>query len=368
MLILAIIALGIWLFIIAAPWQAWRCREVLEPSDRAKSLRDDLTIIIPARNESACVAKTLDALNVAAPNAQLILIDDQSNDGTASIALKHGGSRLRLVHGSEPPVGWAGKLWALQQGLELAQTPWILLLDADIKLNPGIIQSLQEKSNLGYDLVSVLAQPCFDGISANILMPAYAYFFKLLYPFALANRQKSRVAAAAGGIALVKRSALDEVGGFQAWRGAIIDDCTLASRLKNGGFGTWLGLTRGGRSMRYMGLSSIGKMISRSAYVQLHESPIALVMASALMLIAFVVPVVAIAAPAPTRWIAIAVTCLMMGSYIATLRYYRRPLYQVILLPITASVYLLFTWYSALRSWFGIRSVWKGRQYRRMVQ
>lgn len=368
MLILAVIALGIWFFIVVTPWQAWRCREILEPVDPSKPICDDLTIIIPARNESACLEYTLDALNVVAPNAQLVLIDDQSSDGTDQIALKHGGDRLRLIHGVEPPVDWAGKLWALQQGLDLVQTPWILLLDADIKLDPGMIQGLQEKANLGYDLVSVLAQPCFTGLSANILLPAYAYFFKLLYPFALANKQRSRIAAAAGGIALVRRSALEAVGGFQAWRSAIIDDCTLASRLKHGGFRTWLGLTRGGHSMRQMKFASIGKMVSRSAYVQLRESLLALVLASVLMLIAFVIPIAALSQPSATRWVAIAATCLMVASYMATLRYYRKPLYHAFLLPVIACVYLSFTWFSALRTWFGIRSVWKGRQYRRMVQ
>ena len=367
MLVLAAIALGLWVALLLTPWQAWRCREHLEPDPgQAPASGDDLTVLIPARNEAGVIAETLRAVAANAPAAKVILIDDESGDGTAAAARSAGLQDLRVLEGTPPPPGWAGKLWALEQGLREVQTPRVLLLDADIALDPGLAAALERKAKEGYALVSVLARPCFDGFWARWLLPAFVYFFKLIYPFALANRAGSRIAAAAGGVVLVERKALLEAGAFGAWSEAIIDDCTLAARVKAAGAPCWLGLTRGARSLRRQGLGSIIAMVARSAYVQLRESPLLLLGATALMVLAYAVPLAGLAVGhGALRWLGLAAWGLLACSYIPTLLYYRLNPLQAIFLPAIALAYLLMSWHSALRAWSGTRSVWKGRRYSR---
>lgn len=366
MLILAAIALGLWLALLLAPWQAWRCREHLEATDNAPATGGDLTILIPARNEAAVIGETLRTIAANAPEATVIVIDDESDDGTAEAARKADIENLHVLEGMPPPQGWAGKLWALEQGLSKARTPYVLLLDADIALAPGVVATLRQKSAQGYALVSLLARPCFEGFWAHWLLPAFVYFFKLIYPFALANRTGSRVAAAAGGVVLVERATLLEAGAFQAWRDAIIDDCTLAARIKATGAKCWLGLTRDARSLRRQGLVSILAMVSRSAYVQLRESVLLLLAATALMVLAFACPLLALAlGHGIARWLGLVAWLLLALSYLPTLLYYRLNPLQAIFLPAVALAYLSMSWHSALRAWTGTRSVWKGRRYSR---
>lgn len=362
MITVAAIALALWLALLLVPWQPWRCRERLEATNTS-STRNDFTVIIPARNEADVIADTLNALADSAPHAVVIVVDDESKDSTAQTVKTSRHPNVRLLAGSPPPTGWSGKLWALEQGLREVATPRVLLLDADIALAPGMIAALENQADSGYELVSVLAEPCLRGAWAYWLLPAFVYFFKLIYPFALANRGSSRVAAAAGGVVLVEHEALLRAGAFGAWHDALIDDCTLAARLKATGARCWLGLTHGARSQRRQGLGSIIAMVARTAYVQLHESLLMLLAASVLMLLAFLAPLAALTVPGPARWIGLATWAALALSYLPTLLYYRSNPLQCFFLPVTALAYLTMSWYSALRAWFGTRSVWKGRHY-----
>ncbi|MBU6509113.1 MAG: glycosyltransferase [Gammaproteobacteria bacterium] len=363
MLILAILALVLWLALLIAPWQVWRCRERLEPEPNASPLNPDFSVLIPARNEASVIADTLAALTKSAPGVPVVLVNDQSEDATATVAGAAGLQNLAIVAGTQPPEGWSGKLWALQQGLAQIKTSRVLLLDADIRLAPGMLSALQRKADAGYKLVSVLAEPCWRGAAARLLLPAFVYFFKLLYPFALTNRAGNRVAAAAGGVILIDREVLLAVGGFSAWRDAIIDDCALAAQVKRAGHRCYLGLTRGAQSQRQQDVAGIIAMIARSAYVQLHESPWLLIAATVILALAFWVPPAALAFAGLTRWLGLAALIGMLLSYLPTLLYYRRNPLASVLLPLTASAYLAATWYSALRAWRGTRSVWKQRRY-----
>lgn len=367
MMILAAAALGCWSVVLLAPWAAWLCRERLEADPAPSVPASDFTVLIPARNEAAVIGETLRALSLAAPDAPVIVIDDQSSDTTADIARASGLANLTLLSGTPPPAGWTGKLWALQQGLERVATPRVLLLDADIRLAPGMLGPLQRKADEGFALVSVCARPDWSGLAARWLLPAFVYFFKLLYPFTLANRKGSRVAAAAGGVILIDRNALDDAGGFGAWRDAIIDDCTLAARVKRSGYRCWIGLTHGAVSLRRASLGDIAHMVSRTAFVQLRESMSLMLAASALLILVFWIPIVAIALGASqgVRAVGLLAFLAMLASYLPTLMYYRRNPLAALLLPLAATFFLVTTWYSAWRALAGTRSVWKGRRYQR---
>jgi hopene-associated glycosyltransferase HpnB len=367
MLILAVIALACWLGVLLAPWAAWLCRERLEADPAADPPPADFTVLVPARNEAHLIGETLRALAVAAPGVPVVVVDDQSGDATAAVARASGLPDLVVIAGTPPPPGWTGKLWALQQGLERVATPRVLLLDADIRLAPGMAAALRRKLDEGHALASVCAEPCWRGIAARWLLPAFVYFFKLLYPFALANRPSSRIAAAAGGAILVDRKALVDAGGFAAWRGAIIDDCTLAAHVKRKGYPCWIGLTHGATSQRHAGFAAIAHMIARTAFVQLRESLSLTFAASILLIVAFWIPVLALAF-GPTRAAHAAgliAILAMVACYLPTLMYYRRNPLSALLLPAAATFFLGATWYSAWRALAGTRSVWKGRRYQR---
>lgn len=366
LLILATLALLSWASVLLAPWAAWLCREQLDAAPSLTPDTGDLTILIPARNEATVIGATLAALHRAAPGARVIVIDDQSADATASIARASGVANLEVIVGTPPPAGWTGKLWALQQGLARVTTTSLLLLDADIRLAPGMVAALQGKAHQGYALVSVYAEPCWDGIAARWLMPAFVFFFKLLYPFALANRHSTRTAAAAGGVVLVERATLIAAGGFTAWRDAIIDDCTLAAHLKHAGFGCWIGLTHGAHSLRRATFRDMAHMIARSAFVQLHESLALTLAVSVLLVVLFWWPVLALAFGTGTtpRAIGLLACLAWLTAYLPTLLYYRRNPLAALLLPLAATFFLVATWHSAWRALAGTRSVWKGRRYR----
>ncbi len=366
MLMLALAALVLWFVMLALPWRPWGCAERLRAGAADVVPVHDITVLIPARNEAAVIGETLSALMMAAPKVPVVLVDDQSTDGTAARARACGLRHLAVLPGTPPPPGWTGKLWALEQGLAQVATPWVLLLDADIRLAPGIVSAMLRKAAEGYALVSLCAQPCWKGLAARWLMPAFVYFFKLLYPFALVGRERSRVAAAAGGVILVRRDALAGAGGFSTWRDAIIDDCTLAAHVKSAGHRCFLGLTRDAVSLRRAGLVGIVHMVARTAFVQLRESWLALGAVSLLLVLAFWVPVLAVCfGDGPGRVVGALAWLALAACYVPTLHYYQRNPFAAVALPLAASLFLAATWYSAARALAGTRSRWKGRSYRR---
>ena len=290
---LIFLSFAIWLTILLLPWRPWGTAQRL-PSATADISLSDVTVLIPARNEAECVAETLRQVAAQGALAKIVLVDDQSDDGTATAARTAGIDALQIVDGTPPPPGWSGKLWALEQGRTECATRLTLLLDADIGLSPGVLNALLSQMNRGaYDLVSVMANLPMRNGWEKLLLPAFIYFFKLLYPFSLANDPRSRVAAAAGGCVLIKTARLDAIGGFAALHDAIIDDCALARYVKRAGGRTWLGLSNEVRAIRpYTSLRPIWDMVARTAYTQLRYSPAWLLLCSVLMIVVYIVPIV----------------------------------------------------------------------------
>ena len=219
----------------------------------------DTTALIPARDEARCIAETLTALARQGKLAGIILVDDQSSDGTGEIARNLRIDKLTVIDGSALPPGWSGKLWALEQAAQRVDTRYSLLLDADIALAPGMLAALRQRAaDDDLQLASIMACLPMDTLWEKLLLPPFIYFFKLIYPFALSNRPTSRIAAAAGGCILIETDKLREIGGFEALHGAIIDDCTLARLIKRAGGRTWIGLSRDVRAVRpYASLENI---------------------------------------------------------------------------------------------------------------
>jgi hopene-associated glycosyltransferase HpnB len=357
-----------WVGVLLVPWGPWRVREVLDSKIDSQETVDlsDITVLIPARNESVTVQPMLKALDAQGAGMEIVLIDDQSDDDTIRFA-RAATQNLQVISVHALPVGWSGKLWALEQGFRYVHTPLTLLLDADIELSPGILAALREKMQQGdLALASLMASLRMQSFWERLLMPAFIYFFKLLYPFRLSNSPSCRqVAAAAGGCVLLRTRVLEELGGFHSLRDALIDDCALAERVKSLGYRTWVGLTHSVGSLRaYDDLAGIWNMVARSAFTQLHYSIVRLLACTAIFIIAFWIPPAVLMVPdAAVKMVAATTLGAMMLSYLPTLRFYSRSPAWVLAMPLIGSLYLAMTWTSAVRYWCGYRSYWKKRTY-----
>ena len=286
------VAMGslMWLALILLPWRPWSTRERLEPDEpRDGTDLSDVTALIPARNEELVIERTLGALRRDGNGLRVTLVDDQSSDGTASIARSTLPTRLKIVPGEPLREGWTGKLWALEQGWRGVDTHFVLLLDADIEIEPGMLETIKRKlidENLA--LVSIMAQLRMESFWEKLLVPAFVYFFKLIYPFAVGNDPRSNLGVAAGGCILLRSDSVRMIGGFHALRNAIIDDCSLARLIKKSGNRTWIGLSHSVRSHRpYERLSNFWEMVERTAFAQLQYSNWLLLATTLIMLLGF---------------------------------------------------------------------------------
>ncbi|MCX8048681.1 MAG: glycosyltransferase [Methylohalobius sp.] len=357
-------AFGLWALLLVLPWQPWRNREVLEPIDGAKAHYGDVTVLIPARDEVGVIAHTLKALAKQAPGIRVVLADDGSTDGTAQVARSVRPLNLTVVAVGPLPLGWSGKLWALEQGLKQVTTDKVLLLDADIQLTPGMLAALLAKlEREKLDLVSIMAYLPTGGVWEKLLLPAFVYFFKLLYPFALANSEVRWIAAAAGGCILTRTDVLKQCGAFLSLKDALIDDCTLAKQVKRRGYRTWIGLSHGVLSQRrYACLGEIWEMVARTAFTQLRYSLLLLGLCTGVMGLMAWAPIGALFSP-KFWWLGAAALGMMVLSYSPILSFYRLSPLWGLTLPVIGTLYLLMTWHSALRYLRGERSRWKGRVY-----
>ena len=374
---LALLALAAWVYLLAARGGFWRC---LERDDRDRPQEPArwpaVTAVVPARNEADLIGRSLAALlQQQYPGSfSVVVVDDNSDDGTfdrAREATARATGRVQVVQGAPLPAGWTGKLWALEQGVAHAETSvmseappgYLLLMDADIECGPAALRALVARAEAGrLAMASLMVKLRCESAAERALIPAFVFFFQMLYPFRWVNRPDARTAAAAGGFALVRRTALASTGGVGSIRGALIDDCTLAASLKRQG-PLWLGLTEQVRSLRpYPGVGDIRRMVARSAYAQLRFSPWLLcATAAGMVLVYLAAPAIAIFGTGFARWTAAAAWVAMAIAFWPTLRFYRLSAAWAPLLPAIAAAYLGFTLDSALQHARGRAGMWKGR-------
>lgn len=361
------VAALLWGALLLLPWRPWSSKPFLDaPAQSAVENLSDITVLIAARNEAHVIATTLRALATQGINLSVILVDDQSTDNTAQLARQATSLKLTLISGAPLPTGWTGKLWALEQGRRHITTPFTLLMDADIELHActiGTMRAMMARDDIGF--LSLMAAPPLTSFWEKLLMPAFIYFFKLLYPFRLSNSTSPKVAAAAGGCILLRTSVLEEIGGFSVLKNALIDDCTLARLVKSQGVKTWIGLTHSARSIRpYRGLQEIWAMVARTAFTQLRYSFGLLVLCTALMMLTFWVPLAGLFYSGTLiKSLAAFALITMLLSYLPTLKFYGISWAWALALPFIGTLYLAMTWSSALRYWRGERAKWKDRIY-----
>jgi hopene-associated glycosyltransferase HpnB len=370
--LIACLPLAIWVCLLLGRGGFWLARERDDRAQPAEPLVwPAVTAVVPARDEADVIARSIGSLlaqDYPGP-FQVVLVDDDSSDGTGRLARGLPNSKaLTVVQGAPLPAGWTGKLWAMKQGVEAAadgerSAKYLLLTDADIAHAADNLRRLVARAEAdGLVLTSLMAKLSCANAAERMLIPAFVYFFAMVYPFAKVNDPRSRVAGAAGGCMLARADALAAAGGIAAIRTALIDDCTLGALMKAHG-PIWLGLTERARSIRpYATIGQIGRMISRSAYAQLDYSPLILVGAVLGMVLTFLAaPMVAIVVPGVWRWAGVAAWALMALSFQPMLRFYRRSPVWGLALPVIGALYTLFTLQSAIDVWRGRGGAWKGR-------
>jgi hopene-associated glycosyltransferase HpnB len=365
-----------WIFLLAGHGGFWRTSHRL-PAPGNRQTWPSVNVVIPARDEADMLPQTLPSLLTQdyPGRYQVILVDDESTDGTAEIAAaldQHG--RLKVISGSPTPAGWAGKVWAMQQGLDAAGgTDFVLFTDADIGYAPGTLTRLVDAAGDRYALVSQMALLRCENAAERLLIPAFVYFFAQLYPFRRVSRRADKTAAAAGGCMLVRHDALAQAGGLPCIRGARIDDVALGTLIKRAGHDCWLGFTTDVTSLRPYDFAQVWNMVARSAYTQLRYSPALLagtvislawlyllppaaaIIGLASLPAASAVALAALAALGVVAW------ALMSVTYLPMLRLYRLNPLRSPTLPLIAALYVAMTISSAQRHRRGQGGEWKGR-------
>src|SRR6188472_789847 len=370
---LSALALAIWIYLVFARGGFWLGRERDDTTPSRLAVPPKVAIIVPARNEAENIAQSVTSLLAQNyPAFTLVLVDDDSTDGTADIARKTAAAlgkqdRLIVVSGSPLPPRWTGKLWAVKQGIADAEEKfapkYLMLTDADIVHAPDTARWLvahAEAHQLA--LTSLTARWRCENLPERVHIPAFIYYFEMLYPFAWVNRPDHPMAGAAGGCMLVRADALRAAGGIDVIRDALIDDCALAGAMKKQG-PIWLGLTDRVVSIRpYTTWGDIRRMVARSAYAQLNYSPLQLIGCVAGLILTYIVPpLMALFASGWAQIFGFAAWLLMAMSFQPILRFYRlSPLWGVAL-PAITFLFMLYTLDSAYQYFAGKGGTWKGR-------
>jgi hopene-associated glycosyltransferase HpnB len=370
---LGALTLLIWLVLWLRHGGFWRTNVSPVPAPPANW--PAVVAVIPARDEAEGIGRTIASLLTQDYKGRLsiVLVDDESTDGTAELARQAARSagaenRLHVVAGTKRPDGWVGKMWAVSQGVAKAHAidpaaGYLLLTDGDVRHSARNVSHLVARAEAGaLDLTSVMVRLRCVSLAERMLIPAFVFFFQMLYPFEKVNDPSDKTAASAGGCMLVRVSALARIGGIAAIRGALIDDCALAAAMKPNG-PIWVGLTNEAESMRVYGsFGEVWRMVARSAYTQLNYSPILLLGTVTGLLITFVAPPLLFLFAHNSPWaFGFAAWLIMMGCYTPMLHFYGLSRLWAPLLPIVAIVYLGATIDSAVQHVRGVGGTWKGR-------
>ena len=380
--LIASMVLAIWLYLLIGRGGFWQGTDRDDDAPSWTGPWPSIAAVIPARDEALCVGETVASLlrQSYAGALRVFLVDDQSRDATAEVAreaaAKLGQSdRLVVVSGRALPAGWTGKLWAQQQGVAFAdeqQPPpdYLLFTDADILYGPDAVSRLVARAQAnGFVLTSLMVKLNCESFVERVFIPAFVFFFQMVYPFGWANDERRATAAAAGGCMLARRDALRHAGGMPAIRGALIDDCALAKLLKAIG-PIWIGLTEHVHSIRaYPSVSDIRSMVARTAYAQLRYSPFLLAGTILALALTYLAPVaLTFFSGGLAQFLGIFTWLLMAFAFRPTLRFYGLSAWWGLALPAIAAVYMAFTIDSAYQHARGRGGMWKGRAQANMSE
>ena len=372
-LVAGCVCIILWLYLLLGHGRFWMVQRLRAKAAPLTAIAGPIAVVIPARNEADVIGGAIHSLlrQSCAGVLHIFLVDDNSADETAAVAREAASNSshpeaLTIIHGQPLPDGWTGKLWAMQQGIEQARRlypQFLLLTDAYIKHSPENLATLVAAAEGGGRLASFMVKLHCRGLAEKLLIPAFVFFFLMLYPPEWIRNSRRKIAGAAGGCILIRPEALVRAGGVAAIRGEIIDDCALARTVKQSGGKVWLGLTPDTHSLRdYKSFGAIEGMIARNAFNQLRHSVWLLLGATGGLLLIYLLPVVLVLSASPTLTLIGAVAYLLMWvTYLPMVRFYGLNGAWALTLPLSAVFYLAATIHSALDYWSGRGGDWKGR-------
>jgi hopene-associated glycosyltransferase HpnB len=373
--LLALLVFVIWLYLALLRGNFWRL-ELEEDSSDPKPLEKwpHVIAIVPARNEAATIARAVTSLlSQEYPGEfEIIVVDDQSDDGTAALARKAAeeagwAARITVHAASELPPGWTGKLWALNEGISAISgnaPDFFWFTDADIVHAPDTLQRLVFRAETEFlDLASLMVLLQAKTFPEKLLIPPFLYFFLMLYPPRWIADPQKRTAGAAGGCILMRRAALERIGGLASIRNEVIDDCALARAVKNTGGRLWMGVTRTSMSLReYKTFAEIRDLIARTAFTQLHYSTLLLIATLLGLFVTYWLPWILFFAGEDPAWLlGSTAASLMTVTFLFAVKFYNRSVILALTLPFAAAFYGYATFLSAVRYWLGRGAQWKGR-------
>lgn len=376
----AALSLAAWVYLVFAHGRFWLCDQRMEGREPAPPVWPAVVAVVPARDEADVLPVALRSLldQDYPGDFRVILVDDESGDGTGDVARRvasehPAGARLEVVATPPRPPGWVGKMWAVASGLRAAEGAGLepeawLLTDADVVHGRDGVRRLAAKAEADrLDLVSLMVLLEGGRGWSRLLVPAFVYFFQKLYPFPRVNDPRARTAGAAGGCVWVRRRALARAGGIESLRGEVIDDCALGRAVKRSGGRLWLGLSETERSVRpYAELADVWRMVARSAFTQLGHSTLLLAGTLLGLALLYLVPPLWVSAlplhgNATAAALAGGAWLLAAGSFVPTLALYGRSAAWALALPVAGALYAGMTFDSARRHWRGGGARWKGR-------
>lgn len=360
---IVLLSLLIWIYLLVAHGRFWQSGPELPAATPPQF--PEVDIVVPARDEAHTIAAAIGSLLVQDYRGafRVILVDDNSTDGTAALAGTAAG--LHVISLRSKPAGWSGKLWALSQGIAAGDAPILLLTDADIVHDPRHLSSLVAKLlHSQAHMVGEMVRLNCSSFAERALVPAFVYFFQMLYPFERVNDPNSRTAAAAGGTVLIRREALQHIGGIEAIKDSLIDDVALAKAVKASA-AIFLGHSALAASIRpYANFADIWHMISRTAFTQLRYSAALLALTLLGLTVVWLVPAAAILYESGwPRACGLAAFAIAAISYLPTLSRYGRSPAWALALPLIAVFYMAATLGSAVNYWCGRGARWKSRAY-----
>jgi hopene-associated glycosyltransferase HpnB len=371
LLSLGIITVLIWLGLLVGWYGFWRADQRPPLSPEPLTHWPSVVAIVPARDEAATIPFSLTGLieQRYAGAFEIVLADDSSSDDTVVMARRlasDGEPKFTVVEAGPLPAGWAGKIWTLHRGIEEArrrQPDYYWLTDADIAHKPQVLAGLvahAETERLA--LASLMVKLPTRTFWEKLLVPAFIFYFALLYPFRAINDPSSRIAGAAGGSLLVRRDALEAIGGIAVIKDAVIDDCALARAIKGSGRRIWIGLAERSRSLRrYRQLADFWSMVARSAYPQLGYSPLRLALALIGLGLVFMAPPLLLLAGGATAVAGLIAWALMVWAYAPTVNYHGLSPLWAVTLPLAAVFFAAMTIASAVGYYRGRPAQWRGR-------
>jgi hopene-associated glycosyltransferase HpnB len=371
--LIASILLAIWLYLFFAHGNFWQLQEDTgAPQPLARWPR--VVAIVPARNEAETISRSVASLAKQDYPGEfsVIVLDDHSDDATATLAMQAAqgcgaAARFAVHSAAELPAGWAGKVWAMNEGVRAVagkEPDFFWFTDADIENAPDTLRRLVVRAeNDSLDLASLMVLLQAKSFPERLLIPPFLYFFLMLYPPRWIADSNARTAGAAGGCILLRGAGLERIGGMAAIRNEVIDDCALARAVKKTGGKIWMGLTRASLSLRsYGSFAEIRDLIARTAFTQLRYSLFLLIATLLALFVTYILPWISFCAGDDPAWfLAGTALCLMAVSFGVTVRFYNLSFFWALTLPLAAAFYACATCVSALRYWLGRGGQWKGR-------